>query len=207
MASVVGALAMVNAATEMPQASTGNSSGGSGFAGAPADISGGLPAGKIILAENGLDLAESLAQRVASPDRPHAHLRRVASARRPSADRASGRPPASRAAAMTGPTATGDRRGSRQAARQVGQAAPYTCQVPRGIGSSQEPGQPARCGALRARSPSTTAPPAIVGSPLQVLKLINNFFTIPDRSWPGPLSRRREGEHAEDVSAHKPGAF
>jgi hypothetical protein len=58
MASVVGALAMVNAATEMPQASTGNSSGGSGFAGAPADISGGLPGGKIILAENGLDLAE-----------------------------------------------------------------------------------------------------------------------------------------------------
>jgi hypothetical protein len=75
---------MFNAATEMPQASTGNSSGGSGFAGAPADISGGHPAGKIILAENGLDLAEmrilvlgaerSLSRLASS------HLRRVARA-------------------------------------------------------------------------------------------------------------------------------
>jgi hypothetical protein len=46
----------------------------------------------------------------------------------------------------------------------------------------------------------------LVQSSLQVLKLINNFFTIPARSWPGRLSRRREGENAEDVSAHKPGA-
>jgi len=44
-------------------------------------------------------------------------------------------------------------------------------------------------------------------TPNRRLKLINKFFTIPDRSWPGRMSRRREGEHAEDISAHKPGAF
>ena len=38
-------------------------------------------------------------------------------------------------------------------------------------------------------------------------KFINNLFTIPDRSSPGSRVGEREGNHAEDISAHKPGAF
>jgi hypothetical protein len=37
-------------------------------------------------------------------------------------------------------------------------------------------------------------------------RLINDLFTIPDRSWPGRLRRRRGGDHAENVFAREPGA-
>jgi hypothetical protein len=41
--------------------------------------------------------------------------------------------------------------------------------------------------------------------PLQVTEAFKNLFTIPERSC--RPSRRREGDHAEDVSAHKHCAF
>jgi hypothetical protein len=40
-----------------------------------------------------------------------------------------------------------------------------------------------------------------------LLNFINHLFTISERSWSGRFSWLREGDHAENISAHKPGVF
>ena len=40
-----------------------------------------------------------------------------------------------------------------------------------------------------------------------LLILFNELFTIFERSWSARHNWLREGEHAENLSAHKPGAF